>query len=263
MTDAPPRVDESVSTNGDQPATAAKVEAPATVEEPAPVEPAPPPALREPAKDVPVIARKTKEPKPPKPPKEPKVAAPSAAVAAAAAPALATAPPLVVAGDVKLSRHQRKKAARLRARKVKRIVRRVDAWSVLKVSFIFFLCVYVVSMVAILLLWRLATGAGVIDNIESFIEDLGAFETFEFDPDKLFQGAALGGAVLAVLATGLTALGAVLFNLISDLVGGIRMTVIEEPGSRPVVRSKRAKRSGRSPVASDTVSEPSGVISGL
>ena len=77
-----------------------------------------------------------------------------------------------------------------------------------------------------------------IDNIESFIEDLGAFETFEFEPDQLFQATALGGAVLAVLATGLIALGAVLFNLISDLVGGIRLTVIEEPGSAPLKKPR-------------------------
>ena len=77
------------------------------------------------------------------------------------------------------------------------------------------------------------SGAGVIDKVESFIEDLGAFETFEFEPDQLLQATALGGAVLAVLATGLVALGAVLFNLISDLVGGIRLTVIEEDPAPP------------------------------
>lgn len=148
----------------------------------------------------------------------------------------------------------------MRARKVRRIIRRFDPWSVLKVSFIFFICVYIVSMVALVLLWNLASGGGVIENLESFIEDLGAFETFEFEPGKLLQGAALGGAVLAVLATGLTALGSVLFNLISDLVGGVRLTVIEEPSVRPGVRPIT---SGTSAGGSDTVTGPSGAISGL
>jgi hypothetical protein len=113
---------------------------------------------------------------------------------------------------------------------------------VLKVSFLFYLCVYAVSVVSSVILWSVARNNGVIDNIESFIEDLGAFETYQFDADLLFQGVVLGGAVLAVLATGLTALGAVLFNLISDLVGGIRITMIEEPGARAMLRPGKAAR---------------------
>lgn len=231
MTEAPARLAER--TNG------AVAEAPAPAPADLEDELASPPLLRAPAPAEPVVERR----RPAKPPKPAK------------APVVVAEPPIE-----RLSRHQRKKAAKLRARKVKRIVRRLDAWSVLKVSFLFFLCLYVVSMVAVLVLWSLAANAGVIDNVESFIEDLGAFETFEFDPDKLFQGTALGGAVLAVLATGLTALAAVLFNLISDLVGGIRLTVIEEPGSKPLVRPKK---SGRPASDSDTVDEPSGVTSGL
>lgn len=158
----------------------------------------------------------------------------------------------------------RRKQAMLKARKVRRIIRHLDPWSVLKVSFIFFLCVYIVSMVALVLLWNLASGAGVIENLESFIEELGAFKTFEFEPDQLLQGTALGGAVLVILATGFTALGSVLFNLISDLVGGVRLTVIEEPLVRPIASPAAKPITSGTPVeASDTVTEPSGVVSGL
>lgn len=208
-------------------------------------DPSPLPALREAAATQPVVERR-RPAKPPKVPKQARARRPGPVVPPVVAPV--EEPTLAP-----MSRRQRKRASRLRARKVKRIVRRVDAWSVLKIAFIFYLCLYVVGMVATVLLWKVAADAGVIDNIESFIKDLGAFQTFEFDPDKLLQGAAIGGAVLAVLATGLTALGAVLFNLISDLVGGIRMTMIEEPGSTPLARPKRGGRSVR---RSDTVSEP-------
>lgn len=145
--------------------------------------------------------------------------------------------PSVTGEAAALSRRERKQAARRRARKVKRIVRRFDAWSVMKVSFVFYLCMYVVTMVALLLIWNVADRAGAIDNVEGFIESVG-FESFEFVPDQLFEATALGGAILSVLATAMTALGAVLFNLISDLVGGIRMTVIEEPGSMPARRRR-------------------------
>lgn len=175
--------------------------------------------------------------------------------AARAASARRPGPALVLERSAEAKGRRARRKAWLRARKVRRIVRRFDPWSVLKVSFIFFVCVYLVSLVALVVLWNLAAGAGVIENVESFIEDLGAFEVFEFESGKLFEAAALGGAVLTILATGLTALGSVLFNLISDLVGGIRLTVIEEPPPvRPVA-------SGTSGGGSDTVTEPSGTTS--
>lgn len=148
----------------------------------------------------------------------------------------------------RLTRGERKSMRRLRARKVRRIVRHVDPWSVLKLALLFYICLYVVFLVAGLLLWNLAARAGVIDNVESFIEDMGAFESFEFEPRVIFQATALGGAVFTVMATGLTALGAVLFNLISDLVGGVRFTVIEEDSARPIVANppKRSKKQASS-----------------
>jgi hypothetical protein len=228
VTDAPPGVDDTEDQEEHAAAEAEDREEHAAAEAEEPVadetaraEPAPPPPIREAA-----------------PTDEPLVVPAMRVDDTESAPA---GPRLVTAEEV-MNRRQRKRATRLRARKVKRIVRRFDAWSVLKVSFIFYLCVYVVSMVSAVILWNVAAGAGVIDNLESFIEDLGAFETFEFVPDKLLKGTLLGGAVLTVLATGLTALGSVLFNLISDLVGGIRLTVIEEPGARPMLRPRKAAK---------------------
>ncbi|MBA2282413.1 MAG: DUF3566 domain-containing protein [Acidimicrobiia bacterium] len=145
------------------------------------------------------------------------------------------------AEPVKLTRQQRKAQYRLRARKVKRVIRRFDPWSILKISLIFYLCFYVVAMVAGFLLWNLGDRAGVIENVEGFVENMGAFETFDFEPDLILQGSALIGGALVVVFTGLTVLAAVLFNLISDLVGGVRITVIEEDGARPVGRERKAR----------------------
>jgi len=127
----------------------------------------------------------------------------------------------------------RPRPARVVARRVRRVVRRLDPWSVLKVSLIFYLCCYVVAMVAGVLLWNLADQAEVIEKIESFIEDMGAFQEFAFEADQILEASLLLGGVLVVVATGLTVLAAVLFNLISDLVGGIRVVVLEEESARP------------------------------
>jgi hypothetical protein len=144
---------------------------------------------------------------------------------------------------LKLTRQQRKAQYRLRARKVKRVIRRFDPWSILKISLIFYLCFYIVAMVAGILLWNVGDRAGVIDNVEGFVENMGAFETFDFEPQLILQGSALIGGALVVVLTGLTVLAAVLFNLISDLVGGVRITVIEEDGARPIGRERKAKTS--------------------
>jgi hypothetical protein len=163
---------------------------------------------------------------------------------------------------VRLTRKQRKAQYRLRARKVKRVVRRFDAWSVLKVSLVFYLCLYVVAMVAGILLWNVSARVGVIDNIEGFVIKMGAFKTFEFEPKLILEGTALIGAALVVVATGLTVLAAILFNLISDLVGGIRMTVIEEDGARPIGRPPRPPKAKKPKAAkpNKSKSEPAPVV---
>jgi hypothetical protein len=112
-------------------------------------------------------------------------------------------------------------------RRVRRILRRIDPLSVLKLSFIFFVCMYGVIVVSSLLVWRVAVTSGVIDDLEEFIVDLG-FKDFDFAPDQMFQALMFGGAGMIIVATFLAVLGAVLFNLISDLVGGIKISMIEE-----------------------------------
>ena len=128
----------------------------------------------------------------------------------------------------------------------------------LKVSLIFYLCGYIVTMVAGVLLWNVAERADMITKLEDFVEELGAYERFELLPDVILQQALLIGAILAVLATGLTVLAAVLFNLISDLVGGIRVVVLEEdagPPRRPAVCAGGV-RSGRQTSASAPTGAP-------
>ena len=100
------------------------------------------------------------------------------------------------------------------------VVRRVDPWSVLKVSILFYLSVCIVLLVAGVLLWAAASSAGVVDNIESFMDAIG-FTGFRFLPGQILRGAALGGLVLVVAGTFANVLLAMLYNLIGDVVGGV------------------------------------------
>ena len=130
-----------------------------------------------------------------------------------------------------------KRTRRVRARKVRRVVRHVDPWSMLTFSVLFHLCLYAALLLASVLVWNAAVAAGTIENIESFIRELGDYKTYEINGDVVFRAAMVIAGILTLASSVLVVLLTVVFNLISDLVGGIRFTVIEEETVR--VRRKR------------------------
>ena len=114
-----------------------------------------------------------------------------------------------------------------RVRKVTRVVRSVDPWSVFKIAMIASLVLYVIVLTSGVLLWNVAYATGTIDNVERFFESFG-WSSFEFNGGEIFHAAWIGGLFAAIGLTGLAVLAAALFNLITDLVGGVRLTVLEE-----------------------------------
>ena len=116
---------------------------------------------------------------------------------------------------------------RPRVRRVTRVVRHVDTWSVFKVALVFNAILYLVCLTAGVLLWNVAYATGTIDNIEKFFEQFG-WQSFEFKGGELFHNGWIAGLFLAIGLTGLAVLVATIFNLITDLVGGIRVSVLEE-----------------------------------
>jgi hypothetical protein len=131
---------------------------------------------------------------------------------------------------------------RPRVRKVTRVVRRIDTWSVLKVSVLFYVVMFVILLVAGVLLWNLAESTGTVRNVEGFIRDLFNLEKFDVSGRELFRASWTLGVFLVIAGTGLNVTMAVLFNLISDLVGGIRVTVLEE---EVILAPRSAKVTGR------------------
>lgn len=127
---------------------------------------------------------------------------------------------------------------RFEARKVRRLIRQVDPWSVLKLSLIFFLCVWVMFMVAAIIVWQVARTSGSIDRIEGAISDLGLPPT-KFDGRFIFRQFGLVGIVLALAGTAAATVSSVVFNLISDIIGGVWITVIEEETARPIADDER------------------------
>ena len=112
-------------------------------------------------------------------------------------------------------------------RRVTRVIREIDPWSAFKVGLAFHLVVYFTVLIASVLLWSVASATGTIDNIERFLMSFG-WESFQFHGWTLLMNEILLGLLLVALLTIVWVLGATMFNLITDLVGGIRVSVLEE-----------------------------------
>ena len=127
----------------------------------------------------------------------------------------------------RLSRRAHRAEMKASARRVRRVVRHIDTWSVFKVASIFVACIWGIVVLASLLIWRAAVTSGSVENTEDFIVDLG-FEDFNFNPEQMFEALLSAGAVFAIATVFFIWLLTVLFNLICDLTGGLRITMIEQ-----------------------------------
>ncbi len=127
---------------------------------------------------------------------------------------------------------------RPRVRRVTRVVRHIDPWTTFKVSLVFSAVAYVVMLTAGVLLWRVADSTGTLDNVERWFTQFG-WETFELKGGEIFHNAWIIGLFGVVAMTGGLVLLATLFNLVSDIVGGIRVTVLEEEVVERTISSTR------------------------
>ena len=127
---------------------------------------------------------------------------------------------------------------RPRVRRVTRVLRHIDPWSTFKVALLFSVVAYLVSLTSGVLLWRVADSTGTLDNVERWFTQFG-WETFELKGGEIFHNAWIIGLFGAVALTGGLVLLATLFNLVSDIVGGVRMTVLEEEVVERTISSTR------------------------
>jgi len=114
-----------------------------------------------------------------------------------------------------------------RVRRVTRVVRDIDPWSVFKVTLVFHLALYVMVLISSILIWNVANATGTVDNVERFMESFG-WDSFRFDGGQIFHNLWILGLFFVFLLTGLAVVMAAVFNLIADLVGGVRVSVLEE-----------------------------------
>lgn len=114
----------------------------------------------------------------------------------------------------------------------------------LKMSLIFYLCLWTILLLTGTILWNVVNSLGYVEAAADFIARVFALESFEFNGRQIFRVYALGGLVGVLVATMFNVVVAVLFNLISELVGGMRIMLVEEETTRfrPAPRRSRERR---------------------
>lgn len=111
---------------------------------------------------------------------------------------------------------------------MRRILYGFELWSVLKVSLLFYFCVWAIFLLAGVLLWSFAVSSGYIERFENFILEIFNYETFVVNGSEIFDWYVLAGLFGVLIMTALTVVLCLIYNLISVLVGGVRLTLVEE-----------------------------------
>ncbi len=124
-------------------------------------------------------------------------------------------------------------------RRVRRIIRKIDPWTVLKVSFVMNMIGALIWVLGVWVAWSIAVRRGIP---EAFVDLFGRL-TIAVSPDgDLYFRVILMMAIIGVIMmTAIMTLGAVLYNLISDLVGGVELIMLEETGEITEVQAPQPR----------------------
>jgi len=98
-------------------------------------------------------------------------------------------------------------------RRVRRVIRKFDPWTVLKVSIVFHAVMSVAFVLGLVILWAVVNNAGIPQAIEDFGKKITLLEAdaeLFADGERYLRVAVFLGVVWTVLMTGLTTLAAVI-----------------------------------------------------
>lgn len=118
-------------------------------------------------------------------------------------------------------------------RRASLMVKRIDPWSVLKLSLVLGVALFLVWMVAVGLLYIVLDGMGVWDKLNGTYSSLVSGEGTDsvaeplISAGRVFGVAAIVGMVNIVLLSALATVSAFIYNVSADLAGGLEITLSE------------------------------------
>ena len=123
------------------------------------------------------------------------------------------------------ARLQRKTERQAPSKQVRLRLVYIDFWSAVKLSFLVWVCLAVVLIVASILIWVVLFSTGIFGTIDGLFQDILGDPSFkiadQFGLGQVSMFAILVGLLNAVIGTILGAIGALLYNLSVRLTGGL------------------------------------------
>src|SRR3954452_18618945 len=127
------------------------------------------------------------------------------------------------------------KSAPRRSRRAQLRLVQIDAWSVMKTSFLLSIALGIVLVVAVSIIWSVLGASGVWDSINSIVQQAVGnstgkpFDIQQYVGTSRVLGLTMIVAVLdVILITAIATLGAFLYNLSAALLGGVEVTLAED-----------------------------------
>lgn len=111
---------------------------------------------------------------------------------------------------------------------------RIEPYSVTRLAFVVSVALMIVSVVAVAIFWIMLAITGVWGQINDSVASLLSDDSASFDiKDYLGFGRVVGGTLVlsginVILMTGLATVGAHLYNLAAELLGGVEATFAED-----------------------------------
>ena len=116
-------------------------------------------------------------------------------------------------------------------RRVRRIIRKIDPWTTLKVSALVWAVLALAFVLGAVIFWSVLDRAGIPDRLVDFMVEITLIEEGS-DPfantEQFLRFLIFSSVVGWVMMTGTTVAIAVIYNLVSDVVGGLEIVVLEE-----------------------------------
>ncbi len=118
-------------------------------------------------------------------------------------------------------------------RQVRLTAAHINAWTVLRISFLLSVALGVVLVVAVAVVWGVLDGIGVFESVNSVIREVvgteSSFDLLELvGLSRVLSLTVVVAVINVVLLTLLATLGTVLYNLCGALVGGVRLTLTDD-----------------------------------
>ena len=119
-------------------------------------------------------------------------------------------------------------------RRVDLAIARIDAWTVMKVSFLLSVALGIAMVVATIVLWLMVDAMHVFSQLEEFLKTMGAGRYADLLDyarlPRVISYATIVAVINVVLLTALSTLGAMLYNVVASLVGGVTVSLMDERG---------------------------------